>query len=233
MLYHLVFDLLALAGGVLGGLLFRRKYQLVHPAGIKGEEQYHYYLLALLVGLISGALLFGTGNLYLAGHLGIAKSMLGGIAGAVIAVELFKYFAGIRQSTGLYFVPGLIVMIAIGRIGCFLGGLPDFTYGTPSNLVWAVDFGDGIRRHPVQLYESLGMLALLAMLLATYPKYPAFWRRQGFYIFVLVYAGQRFLWEFIKPYPPLLANLNLFHLLSLFLLAYAGWMLLQARSDAK
>jgi len=37
----------------------------------------------------------------------------------------------------------LAVGIAVGRIGCFLTGLDDHTYGLPTTLPWAVDFGDG------------------------------------------------------------------------------------------
>jgi prolipoprotein diacylglyceryltransferase len=55
--------------------------------------------------------------------------------------------------------------MAVGRVGCFLAGLPDHTYGVATNLPWGVDFGDGIRRHPTQLYEivMLGLLALWAV----------------------------------------------------------------------
>lgn len=227
---HFLFDLLALVSGVLVSLWFRRQYVLPRPAGISDSSQHHYYLLALLLGLAAGSTLFGTLNLHLAGQGGVAKSMLGGVFGAIVAAETFKYFAGIRQSTGLYFVPGLIMLIVVGRVGCFLTGLPDFTYGTETSLPWGVDFGDGVQRHPVQLYESLTMLAFLVVLLLRYPRNPVFWQAQGFYVFVLVYAGQRCLWEFIKPYPPLLAGLNLFHLLSLALLAYALLMLNRSRN---
>lgn len=225
MAIHILFDLLALGSGVFISLWFRHQYGLVRPAGITQAAQYHYYSIALMMGLIIGSLLFGTLNLHLAGQGGVAKSMLGGVFGAIVAAEAFKYVAGIRQSTGLYFVPGLIMLISVGRVGCFLAGLPDFTYGVPTTLPWGVDFGDGIRRHPVQLYESVAMLAALVVLLLSYPKHPVFWQRQGFYLFVLVYAGQRFVWEFIKPYPPVLAGLNLFHWLSLLLVGYALFML--------
>ena len=33
------------------------------------------------------------------------------------------------------------------------------TYGTPTALPWGVDFGDGVPRHPVQLYEAATMAA--------------------------------------------------------------------------
>src|SRR6267154_2057155 len=89
----------------------------------------------------------------------------GAIVGGIIAVEIFKWRSGIRGSTGLAFVAPLALGIAIGRFGCFFAGLPDYTYGTPTDLSWGVDFGDGIKRHPVQLYESAAMLVFLAVFL--------------------------------------------------------------------
>lgn len=228
MLLHFIFDLLAILCAVLLSTWFRRRYQLHRPAGINAEPQHHYYLLALIIGLAVGSLFFGSLNVTLAGHASFAKSMMGGILGAIISGELFKYFAGIRQSTGLYFIPGLIVLIVIGRIGCFYAGLDDFTYGTATDVAWAVDFGDNIPRHPVQLYESLTMLVFLIILLISYPKNIDFWQQKGFYIFILVYAGQRFLWEFLKPYPTLIANLNLFHLIGLAMMTYALIMLVKS-----
>ena len=45
--------------------------------------------------------------------------------------------------------------------------------------------------------------------------------RAGFYLFIGVYAAQRFLWEFLKPYGTVLGPFNLFHLLSAALVVYA------------
>lgn len=231
MLIHYIFDVLALFSGVLMSFWFRHKYGLQRPAGVTQESQHHYYLLALLFGLIAGSLLLGTLNLHWSGQVGVAKSMLGGVFGAIVSAEIFKYFAGIRQSTGLYFVPGLMVLIAVGRIGCFLAGLEDFTYGIETTLPWGVDFGDGLKRHPVQLYETLALLVGLLILLVSYPKHPRFWQAQGFYIFVLFYAGQRFLWENLKPYSAVFGTVNLFQLLCLGLVGYAVLMLITTRKN--
>src|SRR5436189_6419638 len=53
--------------------------------------------------------------------------------------------------------------------------------------------------------------------------------RYGFYLFVGVYAAQRFVWEFLKPYGTVVGPFNLFHLMSLVLVAYA---VLFARREA-
>ena len=92
------------------------------------------------------------------------KTIVGALAGGLIAVELIKRYIGLRTSTGdLYALP-LALGIAIGRIGCFLTGLPDNTYGTASSLSWAINFGDGIPRHPTQLYETAFLLLLIPFL---------------------------------------------------------------------
>jgi len=175
--------------------------------------------------LVAGSVFFGTWNIRLSGVEGFSKSLIGGIAGAILFAEIFKRLFSIKGSTGFYFIPGLCVLIVVGRIGCFVAGLPDYTYGIPTELFFGVDFGDGIQRHPVQLYESFSMLMFLIVLLFSYKKYPQLWTRQGFYLFVLFYAGQRFIWEFLKPYATLVAQFNLFHLLALLMIAYALFML--------
>jgi phosphatidylglycerol---prolipoprotein diacylglyceryl transferase len=228
---HALFDILSLMAAVGVAKWFRDRYGLTRPAGIEDQNQHRYYLVALLMGLALGSLIFGTWNLWLSGGSGLAKSVLGGIFGAVIAAELFKRLNGIRRSTGLYFVPGLVVLIAVGRIGCFLSGLDDHTHGIATALPWGVDFGDSVLRHPVQLYESLSMLLFLVFLLVDYPRRPQIWRQQGFYWFVLFYALQRFVWEILKPYPAVLFGLNLFQWLCLVLLAYALWMLKPGVTD--
>lgn len=129
------------------------------------------------------------------------KTIIGGLLGGLIAVELTKLAVGVRRPTGDLFAVPIAIGIAIGRIGCFLTGLADNTYGMPSTLPWAVDFGDGIRRHPVQLYESL-----FALLLAL-----ALWRvlhrphREGdvFKLFMVAYLLWRLAIDFLKPRAPI------------------------------
>jgi prolipoprotein diacylglyceryltransferase len=88
-------------------------------------------------------------------------------------------------------------------------------------LPWGVDLGDGIARHPVQLYESLAMLAFLAVYLAALARRAEWTRTRAFYLFILFYAAQRFVWEFLKPYPRLVGPLDVFQLLALAMIAYA------------
>ncbi len=99
-------------------------------------------------------------NLHDPGYLMGGKTIVGALVFGLIAVELMKRYIGLRQSTGdLYAIP-LALGVAIGRVGCFLTGLTDNTYGIATGLPWGVNFGDGVRRHPTQLYEVVFLLAL-------------------------------------------------------------------------
>jgi prolipoprotein diacylglyceryltransferase len=125
------------------------------------------------------------------------KTIVGAILGGTIAVEWMKRRAGIEQRTGDLFAIPLAMGIAIGRIGCFLAGKGDDTYGTPTSLPWGVDLGEGIPRHPVQLYEVAAMI-LLAVLLPRI-KPPQFQAGDRFRAFVLGYYAWRLAVDFLKP----------------------------------
>jgi len=130
-------------------------------------------------------------------YLMAGKTIVGGLIGGLIAVEVTKRRLGILTRTGDLFAIPLCVGIAIGRIGCFLSGLSDDTYGIPTDLAWGVDFGDGVGRHPVQLYE-IGWLGLLAIGLGWLARKP---HRQGdlFKGFMVGYFVFRLAVDFLKP----------------------------------
>jgi prolipoprotein diacylglyceryltransferase len=221
MFVHTIFDVLAwLTAGAMAWLVARSGW-LASSVRTRSPFNDPYYFIALGLGAIAGAILFGSLNLDLAGRFVLGHSIAGAIAGGIVAIEIFKLATGVRGSTGAQFVAPLAAGIAVGRWGCFFAGLPDYTFGTPTSLPWGVDFGDGVMRHPVQLYESFSMLAFLLFYLREIARGNVFVQRQGFYLFVAFYALQRFAWEFLKPYPHLAGPFNIFHALSLVLLAYS------------
>jgi prolipoprotein diacylglyceryltransferase len=122
------------------------------------------------------------------------KTVVGAILGGTLAVEWIKRRLGIVRRTGDLFAVPLAVGIAIGRIGCFLAGPGDDTHGIATSLPWGMDLGDGVHRHPVQLYECAAM-ALLAVLLSRMRV------EEGgrFRAFLLAYFGWRLLVDFLKP----------------------------------
>jgi prolipoprotein diacylglyceryltransferase len=128
------------------------------------------------------------------------QSIVGGLTGGVVGVEIAKRIAGIHRATGDHFVLPLLIGISIGRIGCFLAGLHDDTYGLPTSLPWGVDFGDGVPRHPTQLYEIGFVAAFGAVLLrlrARLSAEPGLW----FKLFLVGYLMWRLLIDFLKPLP--------------------------------
>ncbi len=194
-------------------------------AALRIEQAGTLYGLALVAGAVAGGYGAGTLNLWLTGLPGIGRSIVGALAGAIAAVELFKYLRGLKGSTGLIFVPAFATSVAVGRWGCFLSGVEDHTYGSPTAVPWAHDFGDGVLRHPVQLYESFAMTGFLLAALVLIGRRQPFFMANGFYLLVLFYGGQRFLWEFLKPYAALAGPFNLFHLLCAGLVIYSAVMM--------
>jgi phosphatidylglycerol:prolipoprotein diacylglycerol transferase len=225
-LVHSLFDALAWLAAASIGWWIRRTGWLSHGVGLTPARNPGYFI-ALSIGAIAGAVALGSFNLTLAGQSLLGHSIAGAIFGGIVAVELFKLATGIRGSTGLGFVASLALGIAVGRLGCFFAGLPDYTYGVPTALPWGVDFGDGIPRHPVQLYESLAMLGYLGLFLRALAAQSALVLRHGFYLFVAWYGFERFVWEFLKPYPTLAGPLNVFHFACIALVTYGALMLRQ------
>jgi len=125
------------------------------------------------------------------------KTVVGGLLGGWAGVELVKKRLGISYATGDAYVFPLIVGIVVGRVGCFIEGPHDATFGIPTTLAWGVDFGDGVPRHPAQLYEILFLLLFAGgLLLRMRRRYPNGWL---FRAFMLGYLLFRFVVEFIKP----------------------------------
>jgi phosphatidylglycerol:prolipoprotein diacylglycerol transferase len=219
MIVHTIFDLLA-ALSAMAAAYAAYRWRL-GEAMARLERGGLGYAAALLIGAIAGGFGFGTLNLWLSGIAEIGRSIVGALAGAIVAVELYKRAKGLHGSTGLIFVPAFALSVVIGRWGCFLSGLEDNTYGTATSLPWGHDFGDGISRHPVQLYESAAMAVFLAFFVWALAVRQKFVMRNGFYLLVLWYAAQRFLWEFLKPYGTLVGPFNLFHFICLGLICYS------------
>jgi prolipoprotein diacylglyceryltransferase len=125
------------------------------------------------------------------------KTIVGGLLGGWAGVEIAKKFVDVNHSTGDAFVFPLIFGMAVGRIGCFLTGLDDHTYGIATSFPWGVDFGDGALRHPTQLYDIVFLVGLAGYLLWSLPH-----RQQNgavFLIFLGAYCLWRFFVEFLKP----------------------------------
>jgi phosphatidylglycerol:prolipoprotein diacylglycerol transferase len=138
------------------------------------------------------------------------KTILGGMLGGYFGVELAKWTLGLRVKTGDDFVVPVAASVAVGRLGCFVAGC---CYGVPTSLPWGVDFGDGVPRHPTQLYEAAfhGLMAFGLHRLREQGRYP----RQLMKLYILSYLVYRFLTEFIRPEPRLFEGLTGYQLIAL------------------
>jgi phosphatidylglycerol:prolipoprotein diacylglycerol transferase len=127
-----------------------------------------------------------------------SKTIVGGLFGGLIGVELTKKLIGVNTSSGDLLAYPIILAMIIGRVGCFLAGMEDGTYGIASSLPWALDMGDGIRRHPTNLYEIMFFIFIWVLLLAIEKKWVLV-NGARFKILLASYFLFRFLDEFIKP----------------------------------
>lgn len=196
---HLVFDILAF---FVGGRLFWRALRRDGTLALGRDDK-----VTLAAGCIIGAavgakllVLLEDPMLTLASWRNPllwfgGKTIVGALLGGYLGVELAKRSMGLTMRTGDHFVVPILVGLAIGRVGCFLSGLTDDAYGTPTSLPWGVDFGDGAR-HPTQLYEvgfALGLLALVPWLRTRLPE-----RGDLFRLVLVAYLVFRFAEEFVR-----------------------------------
>jgi phosphatidylglycerol:prolipoprotein diacylglycerol transferase len=200
---HPLFETLGYAGGY--GFY---RYARARSGDTLNDEHRWLIIAAAAVGALLGSRILGVleelprpgfdWHMFFALS-GGGKTIVGGLLGGWFAVELAKLLVGIRTRTGDLFAVPLCLGIAIGRIGCFFAGLVDDTYGKPTTLPWGVNFGDGIPRHPTQLYELIFLL-LLAAFLYHRSKSP---HRNGsiFRMFMAAYLAWRLLIDFLKPQP--------------------------------
>jgi len=139
------------------------------------------------------------------------KTILTGLVGGYVAVELVKWWLAIRTKTGDTFAAPVAVAIAIGRLGCFRAGC---CFGSPTSLPWGMPFptsGDSLPRHPAQLYESafhFTMAGVLMLLARRKGFQESFWRGQLLKFYILCYAIYRFATELIRPEPEMWLGLT-------------------------
>jgi prolipoprotein diacylglyceryltransferase len=197
---HWVFDVLAYTTGI--WLLTHRRR--VENDVLDGRTRWLIVAAAIGGGVIGSHVLFmleDLSPLVLSSYSPTAflegKTIVGGLIGGLLAVEIVKAGLGIAVATGDLLVLPLAAGIAIGRVGCFLTGLSDGTSGVATTLPWSVDFGDGIPRHPTQLYEIVFVILLAWLVARIAPRLG----RGGdmFKVFMLGYLGFRVAVDFIKP----------------------------------
>ncbi|MDQ1856797.1 prolipoprotein diacylglyceryl transferase [Chryseobacterium sp. WLY505] len=220
---------------------------LAHPlfeaAGMFLGMRYYFYLkrkskeklsfntsAAVLIGATAGALIGSKliGNLEnpyaLFENFSIRKfwsnnTIVGGLAFGLLGVELAKKIVNHKESTGDLIVFPLILAMMIGRIGCFLTGVYEETYGIATDSVFGMHLGDQYLRHPVALYEIAFLMVLWVGLryIQKLKKYPSGFI---FQLFMLSYFTFRFLLDFIKPRVEIIANIGTIQVVCICVIIY-------------
>lgn len=175
------------------------RWKLPDTQGIRTlprSQRFAILVAAFCGGTLGAKLPFALGVIEGApvGWFSDGKTVTTGIIGAYGAVELIKMWMGIRVKTGDSFALPLTLAMMTGRLGCFFSGC---CYGVESSATWAVDFGDGIRRHPTQLYESLFHFVMATFLI--YATIKKILPRQKLKLYLICYSQFRFATEFIRP----------------------------------
>ena len=205
---HLVFELLGYSVGLLLYIWLRQR----RGDSLDGSTRWRIVIAAFIGAALGSRLLSLLEQPALLSYwreqafwIG-GKTIVGGLIGGLIAVEWTKRHLGVRTRTGDLFAIPLAVGIAIGRVGCFVTGLPDGTYGNPTAVWTGVDFGDGVPRHPTQLYEIAFLLSLIPVL----KKVGDSGSRAGdqFRVFMVTYLLFRLVVDFLKPDPALVLGLS-------------------------
>ena len=198
---HTVMEALAYIVAFRVYLTLKKKFGDVIPS----SERWPVIAAAAFGAVFGSRVLAWLEDPTLAWQAGLAggKTIVGALVGGWIAVELVKAKLGIRVRTGDLFAIPLAAGIAVGRIGCFLTGLSDQTYGSPTSLPWGIDFGDGLRRHPTQLYEIVFLVLLCVVLWHGLEavKRSSWQTGDVFRAFMISYSLWRFFIDFLKPEP--------------------------------
>lgn len=147
-----------------------------------------------------------------------SKTIAGGLLGGLFGVEIIKKVIGVHIASGDIYVIPILVALIVGRWGCFLMGIAEPTYGKPTDFVFGMDLGDGIKRHPIMLYEiSFAISLLLFFIFIRKKNLP---NGEKFKLFMVLYFLFRFLVEFIKPYQALFLNLSSIHWAAIIIFIY-------------
>jgi prolipoprotein diacylglyceryltransferase len=142
------------------------------------------------------------------GNRSILSALVGAYLGALLAKRLMRY----RERTGDFFVVGLALGMAVGRVGCLLSELP----GTATSLPWGVTLDPaeaasvpgavaGVALHPSFAYEIAFHLAAFLVLRRLRGKLVP---GELFSLYLIGYAAFRFVVEFVRGNEVVLVGLT-------------------------
>ena len=170
------------------------------------DDLLFYGVLGVVLGGRLGQVLFYDPGYYFSHPLEIlavwkgGMSFHGGLLGVLVAATLWAHKHRVSWlATTDYIAPLVPLGLAFGRIGNFINGELWGRVADPS-LPWAMIFpqtGDGLPRHPSQIYQALGEGLLLFIILWLFArKQRPFGAVSG--VFLIGYGAFRFLAEYFR-----------------------------------
>jgi phosphatidylglycerol:prolipoprotein diacylglycerol transferase len=225
---RLVYAVIVLMAVVVGGWIWRRTSQ---RAELAPDQRW-----AIAFGAFAGAMLGAKLPFVMLQSVSAAglsapwlwsdgKTILSGLLGGYLGVEIAKSIVGVKQRLGDGFAVPVAISIAIGRLACFAAGC---CFGRPTDLPWGVVFplsGDSRPRHPAQLYETLFHLLCAGCLLVALRR--GWCRGHLLKVYLLTYLVYRFGSEFLRAEPSWWWGLTVYQWaclpLALLLIAHAWW----------
>jgi phosphatidylglycerol---prolipoprotein diacylglyceryl transferase len=196
---------------VLWGRIVRRDARLpgIYLAALAGA-----FLGAKMVYFCAeGYLHLGAPDVWL--QLATGKSILGGLLGGYAAVELAKRLTGYPGVTGDWFALIVPIGIIVGRIGCWVHGC---CQGIECQPGWfTVRDAAGHDRWPAVPVEIAFNLVALAAIFSLHKakRLPG----QHFHLYLIAYGVFRFLHEFLRDEPRIVAGLTGYQIAALAVLA--------------
>jgi len=205
---------------IVGGVVYYREFRRLGWA----LEEMLMVMGGCIIGAVFGSYLFNAvflgweevPKIISAFEFG-GKTVLGGIAGGFLGVEIAKKKIGYPHSTGDAFALAIPLGHAIGRVGCLLGGC---CYGIVCDLPWAISYPEGsllhvihvsdglipktaiasLAVHPTPVYEIIFNLGLFAFFYTKRGTYKV--RGSMFRLYLAAYGLFRLLEEFIRGDSP-------------------------------
>jgi phosphatidylglycerol:prolipoprotein diacylglycerol transferase len=236
-------------GCLVGGVVFYREFRRMGwPL-----ETMLFVMVGCIVGAILGSAIFSLLLLdwsmlpehYRFSDL-LGRTVIGGIAGGFIGVEVAKKMVDYPHSTGDAFAVAIPIGHAIGRMGCFLGGC---CFGTPTTLPWGVEYPAQSFPHGVHIHQGL-VDAASHVSLAVHPAplyelgfdlglFVVLWRLRDrfkmrgtlFRLYLAAYASYRFVAEFFRGDSPFMdMGVKPIQFVLLAAALYYGWRVYQQRA---
>ncbi len=226
--WHFIFETLGFFVGI--RLYYFKKRKILDPIS---EVNRLYILIGAMIGALLGSRIIAmlenpteiTNQTLLIFYQ--KKTVAGGFLGGLFGVELIKKIIGVKIASGDIYVIPIIIALFIGRIGCFSMGIAEPTFGNETTFFTGMNLGDGLKRHPVALYEMTFMVVLF--FLFQFLKDKSLINGDRFKLFMVLYFLYRFSVEFIKPYHPLYIHLSSIHWSALFIFGYYWKFLLRLK----